>query len=320
MTASGIDTLLNLLMLLALFVGLALWWASKHGSQRVQIAERLREAAADVRVSTVPHEEIALEVSTSGRLLRQLARLGGGLPLFDAAHRMKLQREMIRSGYRGDAAVSILLAIKFCVGLACAAVTILMGSHLPVVGPYPVARGIAMMAAFVVGMIIPEYVLKWRARGRRAMMAGCLPDALDLLIICTNAGNSFAVSIRRVADELTTICPPLSDEFSLTADELHLSGDTTRALHGLAERIDLPSIRALITTLTQSMRYGTPITQALRTLSRTERLTHIVSLEEKAAKLAPKMVVPMMIFILPPVIVIAAGPAVIQLLEFMHKK
>jgi len=68
------------------------------------------------------------------------------------------------------------------------------------------------------------------------------------------------------------------------------------------------------------MRYGTPITQALRTLSRTERLTHIVSLEEKAAKLAPKMVLPMMLFILPAVVVIAAGPAVIQLLEFIDKK
>jgi tight adherence protein C len=148
-------------------------------------------------------------------------------------------------------------------------------------------------------------------------MAGCLPDALDLLVICTNAGNSLGVSIRRVADELKTICPPLSDEFSLAADELKLSGDSTRALNNLAERIDLPSIRALISTLTQSMRYGTPITQALRTLSRTERVAHIVSLEEKAAKLAPKMVVPMMLFILPAIIAIAAGPAVIQLLAFI---
>jgi tight adherence protein C len=128
------------------------------------------------------------------------------------------------------------------------------------------------------------------------------------------------VSIRRVADELKTICPPLSGEFSLTADELKLSGDSTRALQALADRIDLPSIRALIATLTQSMRYGTPITQALRTLSHTERLAHIVSLEEKAAKLAPKMAVPMMLFILPAVMLIAAGPAVIQLISVFAKK
>jgi len=117
-----------------------------------------------------------------------------------------------------------------------------------------------------------------------------------------------------------TICPPLADEFSLTADELKLSGDSARALHNLAARIDLPSIRALISTLTQSMRYGTPISQSLRTLSRTERLASIVALEEKAAKLAPKMVIPMMLFILPAVVVIAAGPAVIKLLHFFSRQ
>ncbi|MGI4858575.1 MAG: type II secretion system F family protein [Janthinobacterium lividum] len=323
MRGVNIDTLLNLFMLLALFAGLAMWWMTKHGSRRRRIAARLHDAAADVRVNVVvsgPEVSAAPTLDARQRLIGHLARIGGNIPLFDAAYRVKLRREMVRGGYRGDTAVPILLTIKLCVGLIFAAATIMMGSHLPVVGAYPVARGIAMMGAFIIGMIIPEYVMGWRARSRRASMAGCLPDALDLLIICTNAGNSFPVSIRRVANELATICPPLSDEFSLTADELHLSGDTTRALYGLAERIDLPSIRALIITLTQSMRYGTPITQALRTLSRTERLTHIVTLEEKAAKLAPKMVIPMLLFILPPVVVIAAGPAVIQLLEFVNKQ
>lgn len=317
---SNTDTLLNLCMLLALFAGLAIWWMTKHGSRRRRIAARLEQAAADVRVEVVAAGPAVPTIGMRQRVVAQLARLGDSIPLFDAPYRAKLQREMTRGGYRNGTAVSVLVAVKLCVGLTCAAVTIMLGSHLPMVGAYPLGRGIAMMAAFIVGMIIPEYVVTWRARGRRIRMAGCLPDALDLLIICTNAGNSFPVSIRRVANELATICPPLSDEFSLTADELHLSGDTTRALHGLADRIDLPSIRALITTLTQSMRYGTPITQALRTLSRTERLAHIVALEEKAAKLAPKMVVPMLLFILPPVVVIAAGPAVIQLLDFMGKK
>ena len=227
---------------------------------------------------------------------------------------------MLQSGYRSRAAVSILLAIKFAVGLICAALTVMLGSHIPVIGAYPAVRGALMLFVFIVGMIIPEYIVAFRASRRRKAMAGCLPDALDLLVICTNAGNSLGVSIRRVAEELATICPPLASEFALTADELKLSGDSTRALHDLAERINLPSIRALIATLTQSMRYGTPITQALRTLSRTERLAHIVSLEEKAAKLAPKMVVPMMLFILPAVVAIAAGPAVIQLMDAIAKQ
>jgi tight adherence protein C len=320
MSPASVETLINLLMLLALLAALTIWWATKHGGQRGRIAERARQAALTQRADSVTVEEIEKGSGLGQRLLRRLVIIGDRLPLFDAKYRLKLQKEMLQSGYRSRSAVSILLAIKFAVGLTCAALTVMLGSHIPVIGAYPAGRGAMMLFVFIVGMIIPEYVIAFRASRRRKAMAGCLPDALDLLVICTNAGNSLGVSIRRVADELATICPPLASEFALTADELKLSGDSTRALHGLAERINLPSIRALISTLTQSMRYGTPITQALRTLSRTERLAHIVSLEEKAAKLAPKMVVPMMLFILPAVVAIAAGPAVIQLMDALAKQ
>jgi tight adherence protein C len=320
MNPTSFQTLVNLLMLSALFGMLTLWWAMKRGGQRGRIAERARQAALSQRTDSTSIGEDGDDTRLRTRLLRRLATLGDKLPLFDTKYRETLKRKMVRGGYRGKRAVSVLLAVKFITGLVCAATTVMLGTHIPVVGGYPAVRGTLMLFVFVVGMIVPEYVLAFFAARRRSAMASCLPDALDLLVICTNAGNSLAVSIRRVADELVSISVPLSDEFSLTADELKLSGDSARALLGLAERIDLPSIRALISTLTQSMRYGTPITQALRTLSRTERLAHITSLEEKAAKLAPKMVVPMMLFILPAVVVIAAGPAVIQLLEFVAKQ
>jgi tight adherence protein C len=318
MNANQIQALINLLMLLALFAGLALWWVTRHGGQRGRIAERARFVASNLRNDAAGEDEEE-NLTFRKRLMRRLARIGDKLPLFDAKYRLKLQKELIRSGYRSNTAVSVLLAAKFCVGLIGATLAVMLGSHIPVLGGYPAVRGVAMLFAFIVGMIIPEYIVDMLAKRRRSEMASCLPDALDLLVICTNAGNSLGVSIRRVADELKAICPPLSDEFSFTADELKLSGDSTRALHGLAERIDLPSIRALISTLTQSMRYGTPITQALRTLSRTERVQHVASLEEKAAQLAPKMVVPMMLFILPAIIAIAAGPSVIQLLDVIAR-
>lgn len=320
MNEQGVDAIISLMLLLALFVGLVIWWMMQHGSLRSRIAERTRAVADDRRGSKIISTEAdAAPDGFYARLQRRLARLGEKVPFFDNSYRLQLQKELVRGGYRSGYAVSILLAVKFIVGLCAAVVTVSMGSHLPLLGHSPLTRGIAMMGAFIVGMIVPEYQVKWRARQRRNQMGNALPDALDLLVICTNAGNSFVVSIRRVADEMASICPPLSNEFSITADEIRLSGDVTRSLQDLAERIDLPAIRALIATLTQSMRYGTPITQALRVLSRTERLAHIISLEEKAAKLAPKMVLPMMLFILPPVVAISAGPAVIRLMEFFHK-
>lgn len=319
MSEANLQLLFDLLMLLVLLIGLSVVWMAKHGGTRGKIAERLRTTAWNMRRDTGSAETDPHDASSTRRLLRRLAAIGDRLPIFDAKYRMKLQQEMIRSGFRSPHATSLLLAVKFFVGLACAVATVVFGVQLPL-GTHPMFRALYMLGAFIVGMILPEYFVKYRSARRRKAIAHYLPDALDLLVICTNAGNSLGVSIRRVADELAVICPPLSGEFALAADELHVSGDSHRALHGLAERIDLPSIRALISTLTQSMRYGTPITSALRTLSRTERLAHIVSLEEKAAKLAPKMVLPMMLFILPPVVVIAAGPAVIQLLNFLDHR
>lgn len=316
MSEANLQLVFNLLMLLVFLIVLTVMWLAKHGGTRGKIAERLRTSASRSRRPAGPAGTDADGTAPAGRFLHRLAAVGDRLPIFDSKYRRKLQQEMVRSGFRGARATSILLAVKFIVGLACAVVIVIFGAHIPL-GTYAMFRALFMLGAFIVGMIIPEYILKVRSMRRRNAMAQSLPDALDLLVICTNAGNSLGVSIRRVADELATICPPLSDEFALAADELQLSGDSQRALNGLAERIALPSIRALISTLTQSMRYGTPITSALRMLSRTERLAHIVSLEEKAAKLAPKMVLPMMLFILPPVVVIAAGPAVIQLLDFL---
>ena len=319
MTTSSVNTLIDLVMLLAMLVFIAIWWATKHGGSRGRVAERVREAArlnvtGDAGSDT--NEEAA---SFHVRLTQRLARFGDRLPLFDAEHRDRLKTELRQGGFRNSNAVSVLLAVKFMFGIACAAATVLFGTKVPLVGSNPIFRGLMMVGLFISGMIIPEVILSLRASSRRKYMAACLPDALDLLVICTNAGNSLAVSIRRVAQELTLICPPLSDEFSLTADELQLSGDNVRALNGLAERINLPSIRTLIATLTQAMRYGTPITQSLKTLSRAERIAHIVALEEKAAKLAPKMVLPMMLFVLPGVLAIAAGPAFIQLSHVFSK-
>src|SRR4029079_18913065 len=100
------------------------------------------------------------------RLLLRLAKIGDKIPLFDTKYRMKLKKEMVRSGYRSNLAVSILLAAKFCVGLICAALTVMMGSHIRMIDAYPAGRGIAMLMVFVVGMILPEYVVAFRAARR----------------------------------------------------------------------------------------------------------------------------------------------------------
>jgi tight adherence protein C len=234
--------------------------------------------------------------------------------LFEAAHRSDLARRLTRAGFRGTRPVSVLIGIKAVTG-AVTALAMLMGSaHVPLLEHWMMLRIAAIAALFMIGMMLPEFALDWHIRRRQKQIATALPDALDLLVICTNAGYSLGSSIVRIADEMRTIAPALAYELGLTAQELRIDNDSASVLHNLADRVDVASLRTLVTTLAQSQRYGTPITQALRVLSRAERAQHMHLLEEKAAKLSTKMTLPMMIFILPTVILIAAGPAVLSLM------
>jgi tight adherence protein C len=302
--------------LLVLLAGITLWLILHGTSRRARIAQRARQGAARVGVDRSTPSDAAKRVPQ--RFVKRFAALGERLPVVQAADRAKLATRLASAGFRDRRAIAVMSGFKI-VGGACLALSAIgLGGHLPKVGQIFVVRALLMAGAFVIGMILSEYALAFIIRQRRRAIAGALPDALDLLVICTNAGNSLVVAIKRVASELRVICPPLSDELAVTADELSIGSDISQALNGLAARVSLPSIRALTTTLVQSQKYGTPITQALRTLSRTERAMQIITLEEKAAKLAPKMTLPMMLFIMPTVSLIAAGPAVIRLLAVFN--
>jgi tight adherence protein C len=297
--------------LVALLMGATLWLVVRGAGIRTRIAQRVRQgvtqASAQAQGQNVPQ-----------RLAHKVATIGERMPIIDSAERGKLAMRLASAGFRDARAVSILAGLKIVCGAALAFGAIVLAPHIPRLGAYFVMRLLVMAAAFVIGMMLPEYGLRFAIKRRQRAISGALPDALDLLVICTNAGNSLVVAIKRVAAELRTICPPLADEFSVTADQLQIGGDSASALNAMAARIGLTSMRALVTTLVQSQQYGTPITQSLRMLSRTERSMQIIALEEKAAKLAPKMTLPMMLFIMPTVALIAAGPAVIRLIAVFH--
>jgi tight adherence protein C len=284
-----------------------------HGrGKRSRIAQR-------VRVCVTRASAPGPERNVPQQLAHKVATIGERMPIIDAAERGKLASRLANAGFREPRAVSILGGLKILCGVCVAFGTIVLAPHLPRIGDHFVMRLLAMAGAFVIGMMLPEHALGFVVKRRQRAIAAALPDALD--------GDDEAVAgvraddeqIERVAAELHTICPPLSDEFSVTADQLQIGGDSAAALNAMAARIGLTSMRALVTTLVQSQQYGTPITQSLRMLSRTERSMQIIALEEKAAKLAPKMTLPMMLFIMPTVALIAAGPAVIRLIAvFRH--
>ncbi|MEA3121292.1 MAG: tight adherence protein [Paraburkholderia sp.] len=303
-------------VLFALLVVVTLWLVLRGTSTRARIAQRARQSVARASAANAPADTAAKTMPQ--RLVKRMATLGERMPVVQAEDRAKLAARLASAGFRDRRAIAVVSGLKIVVGACVALGAIAIGGHLPTLGQFFIIRALLMAGAFVIGMMLPEYAISFVIRRRRKAIAIALPDALDLLVICTNAGNSLVVAVKRVAAELQTISPELADELSVTADELSIGGDSAQALNAMAARVGLPSMRGLVTTLVQSQKYGTPITQSLRTLSRTERAMQIVAIEEKAAKLAPKMTLPMMLFILPTVGLIAAGPAVIRLMAVFH--
>lgn len=304
----------NIVLLVLLAAGVYAYMRA-GSSVRARVSERARTMALTAH-SGGQNKGEGMGAGLMGRVTRAsriLSLVGERLPLFDAKQRAKLTLACRRAGFYGPRAMPMLVGVKFTFGIAAGACAVVFGTKLPVVGQVFILRGLVMLAAFIVGMIVPEYVLSFWARRRRRQISRALPDALDLLVICTNAGNSLAVGIQRVAREIRSVSIPLADELDMTASELHLGGDSAVALYNLGHRIDLPSVRSLVSTLVQSQQYGTPITTALKTLSKSSRAQAMLELEEKAAKLAPKMTLPMMMFILPTVAIIAAAPAILRL-------
>ena len=163
--------------------------------------------------------------------------------------------------------------------------------------------------AFILSYKAPDIYLKNRITKRSHAIRKGLPDALDLLVICAEAGLTVDAAFGRVARELGRAYPELGDEFSLTAIELGFLTDRRQAFDNLAARIDLEAVRGVVTTMIQTEKYGTPLASALRVLSAEFRNERMMRAEEKAARLPAIMTIPLILFILPVLFIVILGPA-----------
>ncbi|MCJ7422065.1 type II secretion system F family protein [Sphingomicrobium astaxanthinifaciens] len=155
----------------------------------------------------------------------------------------------------------------------------------------------------------PDMWLDNRVDKRSKAIQKGLPDALDLLVICAEAGLTVDAAFNRVAKELGKAYPELGDEFGLTAIELGFLNERRQAFENLANRVDLEAVRGVVTTMIQTEKYGTPLASALRVLSAEFRNQRMMRAEEKAARLPAIMTVPLILFILPCLFVVILGPA-----------
>lgn len=166
----------------------------------------------------------------------------------------------------------------------------------------------------------PEIFLKNKAKKRTDAIRKGLPDAIDLLVICAEAGLTVDAAFSRVAKELGRSYPELGEEFTLTAIELSFLNERRKAFNNLAYRVDLEAVKGVVTTMVQTERYGTPLASALRVLSAEFRNERMMRAEEKAARLPAIMTVPLILFILPVLFVVILGPAACSISDsFINK-
>ena len=165
--------------------------------------------------------------------------------------------------------------------------------------------------------MLPDFIIGRLRRRYLTAVETALPDALDLLVICADAGLPLETAFDRVALEMRDSDPPTANELALTSGEMKIMPDRRQALVNLGRRTGLDSLTALGGTLAQTLQYGTPLTQALRTMSAELRHTMLMRFEERAARLPVLLTLPMMMFFLPCVILVAGGPAAVQVYHLL---
>ncbi|AIT08027.1 pilus assembly protein TadC [Sphingomonas taxi] len=173
----------------------------------------------------------------------------------------------------------------------------------------PFKRYALVAVTFILAYKAPDIYLKNKITKRSDAIRKGLPDALDLLVICAEAGLTVDAAFHRVAKELGRAYPELGDEFTLTAIELGFLTERRQAFENLATRVDLDAIRGVVTTMVQTEKYGTPLASALRVLSAEFRNERMMRAEEKAARLPAIMTIPLILFILPTLFIVILGPA-----------
>jgi len=298
------------LLLLAIGLGLGIC-----GLGMIWYSARLKRMAVARRVDFVRGKSTASHLhpgATATSFTRTPQHNGSGAEL-EAAVGL-----FARIGVPAVHAQQALLASRFIAIGVVAIVAFLVAGHIGILSSSPALHLMFSFGAGLAGWFIPQLVIGHEINSRANTIVTGLPDALELLVICVEAGLSLEDGIDRIVGELKVAQPALAQELALTSADLKILPTRELALNNLAERVNRPSVRSVVTTLSQTMRYGTPLAQALRSVASELRNDSLMRMEERANQLPSLMTVPMMIFIMPTIFLIVGGPAALRVMDAFH--
>ena len=219
--------------------------------------------------------------------------------------------KMLRAGYSAKNAVRMFHFAQFALGIGFLLVgvvhTIVVSRHQELTTQFKILATVIPGAA---GYYLPQYWVQRRLQARREEIVSGFPDALDMMLVCVEAGQSLDQSVNRVARESRAGYPALADEFEIVSHEVKAGKERVVVLRDMSERVGIPDVSSFVTTLVQSATYGTSIAEALRVYSAEMRDKRVMRAEEKANTLPTKLTLGTMMFTVPPLMIILIGPSV----------
>jgi len=295
---------------------LMLWVACEAVLRRLRRQERLARRLLTIRrpddasITGSSHQAVGL-LGLIGAIGSGMARSG----LLSQKTMAGLTTTLGASGLRGPRALEVFVGAKLLLLLV---LPLLAMAALQRFELSSLVRNVSIAGAALVGLLGPDWWVRRRYKQYLNAIQIGLPDALDLMVICAEAGLGFEPAINRVAAEIRQAHPAISEEFGKTASELRVAADSRMALINMGTRTGLDSVKRMTSMLVQTMRYGTPLGDALRVLSAEMRQEMLIRYETRAARLPVLLTIPMILFILPCIFLIVGGPAVVQVMKTMH--
>jgi tight adherence protein C len=310
------DVIAGLAALATLVTVFALWQALRPKDAFERRLTQIIENREGMRRQAVSARTRRQSPRTVGLMRGAVTRLN----LLRSQHAAEARLLLARAGLRSpDAMIAFLFARLSLPSLF--AVAVLLDSSILDVLPLPhELRFVPAIGAALLGFYAPKLYLTNAAAKRAKKLQLALPDGLDLMVICAEAGLSLDATLARVARELAGSFPELAEELAITAAELTFLPDRRVAFDNLNNRTDSEGIRAIVNTLQQTAKFGTPLAQSLRILSAESRAARLTRAEEKAARLPAMLTVPMIVFILPTLFIVLLGPAGINIMDTFAKK
>jgi tight adherence protein C len=273
----------------------------------------LKQLGSPVITDQKPQVLDASSEPEASTIVTVLHQIGSKVPSSEADI-ATLRANLIRGGFRSENAVPVFYGLRIVCTLAMLFVVIMMEPHFP---PNAMMKMALMVTGCSSGWILPRFLLEKRVAKRQEVLRLSLPDALDLLVVSVEAGLGLDQAIQHVAKELAVSHPQLSEEMSLVMLEMRAGKRRSDALRNFAERTGEDEIRKLVAILIQNDRFGTSMGESLRTHSDYMRIARRQEAEERAGKVGVKLVFPIFFFILPSMLIVAAGPGILQVFKYL---